>query len=73
MTVVPNLLVTGILAIVDSLVFTVWATMFVHRRHGGLVLILRSVSMLLVGGGQSPPIFGVILGVAATRINAPLT
>jgi hypothetical protein len=40
MTIVPNLLVTGILAIAVSLVFLVWATVFVGRKHGGLVLIL---------------------------------
>jgi hypothetical protein len=71
MTIVPNLLITGILAILFSLVFLVWATMFIGRKHGGLVLILLSVALLLVGGGFGPPILGVIVGVAATRINAP--
>jgi len=71
MTIVPNLLATGILAIFVSLVFLVWATIFVQRKHGGLVLIALSVVMLLVGGGFGPPILGIIVGVAATRINAP--
>jgi hypothetical protein len=71
MTVVPNLLITGILAMSVSLVFLVWVTMFVQRKHGGLVLILLSLVMLLVGGGFGPPLLGVILGVAATRIHAP--
>ena len=73
MTLVPNLLVTGVLAILVSLVFLVWATLFVERRHGGLVLILLSIVMLLVGGGFGPPILGAILGLAATRMYAPLT
>jgi hypothetical protein len=73
MTFVPNLLVTGILAILISLILLVWVTMFVERKHGGLVLILLSVVMLLVGGGFGPPIIGIIVGVAATRINAPLS
>lgn len=72
MTIVPNLLVTGILAILVSLVFLVWAITFAQREHGGLVLILLSVGMLLAGGGFGPPILGVIVGVAATRINTPL-
>lgn len=71
-TIVPNLLMTGLLAILVSLVFIVWATMFVHRRHGGLVLILLSIAMLLVGGGLNPPVFGILLGIVATRIDAPL-
>ena len=73
MTVIPNLLVTGILAVLVSLVFFVWATLFVERKHGGLVLILLSIPMLLFGGGLFPPVLGILLGVAATRINAPLT
>ena len=71
MTLVPNLLVTGILAILVSLIFLGWATLFVQHKHGGLVLILLSIVMLLVGGGFGPPILGIILGVVATRIDAP--
>lgn len=73
MTIVPNLLVTGILAIFTSLIFLVWATLFVQRKHGGLVLILLSIVMLLVGGGIFPPILGIVLGAIGTKINAPLT
>ncbi len=73
MTIVPNLLATGILALLASLAFLLWATTVVDRAHGGLVLILLSVAMLLVGGGFGPPILGVVLGIAATRISAPLT
>jgi hypothetical protein len=73
MTIVPNLLVTGILAILFSLIFFVWATMFVQRKNGGLVLILLSIVMLLVGGGIFPPVIGIIIGALGTRINAPLT
>jgi len=72
MTIIPNLLVTGILAIVATAAFFLWATMFVQREHGGLVLMALSVVLLLVGGGFGPPVLGIILGIAATRINAPL-
>jgi hypothetical protein len=72
MTLVPNLLATGSLAILVSLIFLAWATMLVERKNGGLALILLSLLMLLVGGGFGPPILGVIVGLAATRINAPL-
>lgn len=49
MTIVPNLLVTGVLAILVSLIFLVWVTVFVRRKHGGPVAILLSIVMLLVG------------------------
>jgi len=71
MTIVPNLLVTGILAILVSLIFLAWATLFVQRKNAGLVLILLSIVMLLVGAGFGPPLMGIIVGAAGTRINAP--
>jgi hypothetical protein len=73
LTIVPNLLVTGILAIVISGAFLVWATSFVHRKQAGLVLLLLSIGMLLFGGGVAPPIVGIVLAAAASRINAPPT
>jgi hypothetical protein len=72
-TIVPNLLVTGILASLFSLAYLTWAILFVQRKNGGLILVLLSIAMLLAGGGVFPPIFGIIIGAAATRINAPLT
>jgi hypothetical protein len=71
-TIVPNLLLTGILAILLSVIFIVWATRFVQRKNGGWVLVLLSAVWFLAGGGFAPPLLGLILGLAATRINAPL-
>jgi len=67
MTIVPNFLVTGVLAIIFGLIVAAWAGVFVQRKNGGLVLILLSIIMLLVGGGLIPPIFGVIAGIIGTR------
>ncbi len=73
MTIVPNLLASGVLTIVVSLVFLAWAVGFAHRRHGGLVLVGLSIVLLLVGGGFGPPLLGIIVSLTATRIGAPLT
>lgn len=73
MTIVPNLLVTGILTILVSLAVLVWSAVFVQRKNGGRLLIVLSIAMLLVGGGFGPPIIGMLAGVAGTGINAPLT
>lgn len=70
-TLVPNLLVTGVLTILVSLSILVWATVFVQRKNGGRILIVLSIVMLLVGGGVGPPIIGILAGVAGTGINAP--
>ncbi len=71
MTVIPNLLITGILAIFLSLALLVWAILFVQQKNGGLVMILLSIAMLLVGGGIFPPILGIIVGAVATKIYMP--
>jgi hypothetical protein len=73
MTIIPNLLVTGILAILFSLIFIAWASLFVQRKYGGLVLIPLALVMLLVGGGLFPPVLGIMIGVLGTRINASFT
>lgn len=73
MTIIPNLLVTGILAILFSLIFLVWVAAFIQRKNGGLVMILLSIVMLLVGGGIFPPILGILMGIVGTQINGPLT
>ncbi|MFX1256100.1 MAG: hypothetical protein ACFFCZ_31115 [Promethearchaeota archaeon] len=70
MTIIPNMLLTGILALIMSLIFMSWAIGFIHKKYGGLVLILLSFILLLVGGGFGPPILGVIVGLAATKINS---
>jgi hypothetical protein len=70
MTVIPNLLVTGVLAVIVALAIGIWSVMFVERRFGGLGLIALSVLLLLVGGGFGPPLMGIVLGIAATRIGA---
>jgi hypothetical protein len=49
--VLPNLLVSGVLTAIIALALAIWSTAFVQRRGGGLVLILLSVALLLVGGG----------------------
>jgi len=73
MTLVPNLLVAGVLTILVSLAVLVWAAAFAQRKNGGWILIFLSIVMLLVGGGFAPPIIGVLAGVAGTGIKSPLT
>ena len=73
MTVLPNLFVTGILAILLSLALLVWTTLFVRRKHGALVMILIAIAMLLAGGGIFPPILAILIGIVASRIHSPLT
>lgn len=72
MSILPNFLITGILAMLLSLALIIWAGWFVQRKHGGWVQMAISVLLLLFGGGFFPPLIGLIGGAAATQINRPL-
>jgi hypothetical protein len=70
MTIIPNYLLTGILAILTSTILIIWAIGFIETKHGGLIFILLSFMTMLVGGGLAGPILiGIIVGIAGTRIN----
>ena len=69
MTIIPNLLVTGLLTIILGVLLAVWAAKFISRKHGGLVVILLTIVLLLVGGGLMPALFGIAAGVVAILLN----
>ncbi len=72
MSVIPNLLVSGILSIFFSLLFIAWVILFVGRRNMGLVMVLLSFAMLLVGAGFGPPLVGILTSIVAFKVNSPL-
>jgi len=43
MTIIPNFFVTGVLAIIVSLIVILWAAAIVQRKYCGLFLILLSI------------------------------
>lgn len=69
-TIVPNILITGILAITVSLAVIVWSVAFLERKRGGLILLLLSLILFLLGGGFGPPTLGILAGVAGLGIHA---
>jgi hypothetical protein len=71
-SIVPNFLLTGILAMLVSLAIIVWSVGFVHRKHGPSIFILLFILLFLVGGGIGQVVFFVPTWLASTRINQPL-
>ena len=70
LTLVPNFILTGILAIIMGLIVTIWASAFIGRKNGGLILILFTIIMLLVGGGIVPAIIGIFGGIIGIKIRS---
>ena len=69
---IPNFLITGILAMLVSLTIVVWSIGFSHKKHGSTILFLLFVLLLLVGGGVAQIIFFPFICLVSTRINKPL-
>ena len=72
LTIIPSMLVSGILSIILGGLVTVWAYKYVVRKYGSVVLLLLSVALFLVGGGFAPIFLTTLAFIAATRINRPL-
>jgi hypothetical protein len=72
-TIIPNLLITGILAMIAGLLFAIWAAAFINRKYGAWIMMLLSIILFLVGGGSGPLFIGIFISIIATRINKPLT
>lgn len=69
MTIIPNFLITGIIVITFSVLFVSWATLFIQRKNAGIVLIIMSLLMIIIGGGFIPPVLGIIASIFGMRIK----
>lgn len=72
-TIIPNFLLTGILAMLVGLAIIIWSLGFVHKRRGPLVYLLLFIVLFLVGGGIGQVAFFIPAWAVATRIHKPLT
>ena len=70
-TLVPNFLVTGILATIVGLMVIIWSIAFIDKKHGAVILFCLSTTMFLVGGGFAPPVFAIVAILAALMMNRP--
>ncbi len=72
MTLVPNYLVTGLLAILFSSIFLVVLVKPGLNRKGITILFALLILMLLAGGGFGPPLLGMIAVLIASKRNSSL-
>ena len=72
-TLIPNLLMTGIAAMIVGLAIIIWSLGFVHKKDGSVVFILLFILLLIVGGGVAQILFFPWIWLVSTRINKPLT
>jgi hypothetical protein len=70
-TLIPNFLVTGILAMIVGLMVIIWAIAFIDKKYGALIFFCLSTILFLVGGGFAPPVFAIVAILAALLMNRP--
>ncbi len=72
MTILPNLFVTGILAVLFSAAYILCAIAYTHMEKTGLIMFLLAIAMLLFGAGIFPPVLSMIIAIVGTRIHRPI-
>lgn len=72
-TLIPNFLLTGLIATSLGLLMIFWAFRFLHRKHGPAGFFLLGVASFLTGGGIAQVVLFTIVWGFATRIRAPLS
>jgi len=71
-TLVPNFLLTGMLATSMGILLAVWSAAFIERRGGATVFLLLSIASFLTGGGLAQVLLFTLTWAAGTRIRASL-
>ena len=72
LTMVPNYLITGILAMSVSVFIIIWSSFFVGKRYGTIVFLLLFILLTLVGGRIGFTTFYIVTWAYATRISKAL-
>ena len=72
LTIIPSVLLSGILAVLVGIVVTIWAAYFVDRKYGARVLMVLSIMLWLVGGGFALVFMAIFAFIAASKIDSPL-
>ena len=72
LTIIPNMLLSGILAVIFGIVVSIWAAYFINKKYGARVFMFLSIILWLVGGGFAPLFMAVFGFIAASKIDSPL-
>ena len=72
-TLVPNFLVTGLLAIAVGASIIMWSIGLLDRKHRSSVLLALGTALFLVGGGVAQVVFVVLGWVVSRRVGRPAT
>ena len=70
-TIIPNFLLTGILAIIMGILIATWSIGFIHKKNGVPVFLFLALLLFLFGGGIAQVFCVLLLWYVASRIDRP--
>jgi hypothetical protein len=73
LTLLPNFLISGIVAMAIGLAIVVWSLGFVQQKYGSFILFTLFILLLLLGGGVAQILFFPWICLVASCIKKPLT
>lgn len=71
-TIIPNYLFTGIIAIIVGIAVILWTACYIHKKHGAAILLCLSILLVLAGGGIALIAGIVVTWAVSSRINKPV-
>jgi len=71
-TLVPNFLLTGLIATFIGLLMILWSLRFLQKSYGPAVFLLLGITSFLTGGGMAQVLLFTLNWLVATRIRASL-
>jgi hypothetical protein len=72
-TIIPNFMITGILAMLLGVTIIIWSLRFIQEPYGPTGFLVLFILLFLVGGGIGQIAFFIPAWAFATRMNKPLT
>ena len=72
-SIIPNYLITGILAMLIGSLIIVFSVRYIHTYYASSIFIVLFIILFLVGGGIAQILFFSYGYILATRIHKPLT
>jgi len=71
-TLIPNFLITGVVATLLGLLMIVWSIRYIQSSHGSVVFLSLGIASFLTGGGVAQVVLLTLTWAVATRIRASL-
>jgi hypothetical protein len=72
-TVIPNFMITGLIAMILSIATATWSIKFIEHKHGSAIFLILCIALTMFGGGIAHVAFFLPVWAYSTRSHKRLT